>query len=177
MEARSGRICRGAAAFAALIVMTDSGCHFALMPAMATYNAATAKDPVFWDVKAASVETGCRIRGQHGEKPLVIELHDVICPGEQEPFFREGLEMAGRLAEGETLRVEPFGDPVSGVQKGRVFLPDGRRLSHVLAAEGYVWWMPRTPAEDPDLEKLAKEARMAHRGVWKDPNARPPWTR
>ena len=39
---------------------------------------------------------------------------------------------------------------------------------------GFAWWF-REYSTDKELERLEKEARVAKRGLWADPNAIPPW--
>jgi endonuclease YncB( thermonuclease family) len=48
-------------------------------------------------------------------------------------------------------------------------------LNVVLVSAGLAWWYERYAPEDEILKDIQKNARLAKRGLWADPDPIPPW--
>lgn len=55
-----------------------------------------------------------------------------------------------------------------------MFLSDGTHVNRELVAEGWCWWYRKYALEDVILAAL-EAAKLAHKGLWVDPDPVPPW--
>ncbi|MBE6357196.1 MAG: hypothetical protein E7058_08820 [Lentisphaerae bacterium] len=61
-----------------------------------------------------------------------------------------------------------------GRSVGKVYCADNY-INLQMVTEGNAWYYPDYAAHEQDLERAQKEAQGAKRGLWKNPEAQPPW--
>ena len=126
--------------------------------------------------KVVGISDGDTISVLRKGKAVEIHLYGVACPprghafGAQARQFTRDValqQVVAVLVDSSTSRSRRL---IAGVQ-----LPDGRDLSQALVQAGYAWHDSRYAPADRRLAHLEAEARAAKRGLWAQPNPRPPW--
>jgi micrococcal nuclease len=103
-----------------------------------------------------------------------VRLAEIDCPEKKQPFGQKAKQRASALASGRTVRVEVRTKDRYGRAVARVVLPDGGSLNEALLRDGFAWWYRRY-SKDDRLGAIEKEAREAKRGLWSQPDPKPPW--
>lgn len=111
-------------------------------------------------------------------RPLRVRLHGVDCPEKGQAFGTRAKQETSRLCFGLDVTVVPRDRDAYGRTVADVVLPDGRVLNRELVRAGMAVWY-RKYADDPELERLEREARAASRGLWSQKNPEEPaaWRR
>ncbi|MHB8977461.1 MAG: thermonuclease family protein [Trichloromonadaceae bacterium] len=78
------------------------------------------------------------------------------------------------MAALKTVTVEVTDTDRYGRTVGDVILPDGRILNRDIVKAGYAWWFKKY-SKDASLGELEEGARIARKGLWRDPKPIPPW--
>ena len=84
-------------------------------------------------------------------------------------------QAASALVFGKEVTLQTYGLDKYGRMIADVLLHDGTNVNHTLAKDGWCSWYRKYAPGDGELEKLAKEAREAKKGLWADPHPVPPW--
>jgi endonuclease YncB( thermonuclease family) len=124
--------------------------------------------------RVVRVRDGDSIVVLRGGIGVEVRLDGIDCPELNQAFGRRAKVYASELAFGRVVRMAGKGRDDYGRELAEVFLPDGRSLNRELVAAGFAWRFRRHSA-DPVLEAVEREARLARRGLWADPEPVPPW--
>lgn len=130
--------------------------------------------PPEFSARVVGVKDGDTIAVLYRRKPIIIRLTGIDCPERRQPFGSRAKKLTSELAFGKTVRVEAKGRDRYGRTLGSITLEDGKNLSEILVKMGLAWWY-RKYSTDETLMKLEAEARVAGRGLWRDPSPIPPW--
>lgn len=103
-----------------------------------------------------------------------IRLGGIDAPEKGMPYGKKSKEFVLDLAAQKIVTVEITETDRYGRSIGEVLLPDGRDLNREIVRAGYAWWYRRY-SQDQTLGALEEEARVARRGLWRDPQPQPPW--
>jgi micrococcal nuclease len=126
------------------------------------------------DGTVVAVHDGDTISVLHGGTAVRVRVACVDCPEWDQPFGREATAFTRRAAYRKIVRIKGNTTDDYGRLVARVFLPDGRSLGSALLEAGLAWW-DRLCSDARDLKELEADARTARRGLWRDPDAIPPW--
>jgi micrococcal nuclease len=116
---------------------------------------------------------GNSIEVSHENGAAVIRLHGVDAPEISQPYGRIAMIAVFRHTFGKVVRIESYGLDPHGRTIGDVYLPDDTLLNEEMIRLGLAWYCKHSPKEG--LLQLELEARDAKLGLWKDPEASPPW--
>ena len=109
-------------------------------------------------------------------KAVTVHLYGVVCPARRHAVGAQARQFTRDVAFQQVVAVL-VDSPTSRSRRliAGVQLPDGRDLSQALVQAGYAWHDSRYAPADRRLAHLEAEARAAKRGLWAQPNPRPPW--
>lgn len=110
-------------------------------------------------------------------KEVKVRLYGIDCPEMRQPFGRVAKRATAALAAGKTVDVEVVETDRYGRSVALVTLPDGQNLSRQLLREGMAWVYTQY-CKRPECDAwrgVEFVARDAGRGLWRDPQAMPPW--
>ncbi|MDD5306737.1 MAG: thermonuclease family protein [Deltaproteobacteria bacterium] len=107
-------------------------------------------------------------------KATRVRLAGIDCPEKSQRFGMQAKKLASSLCFGRSVRVRATAVDRYGRTVGFVTLPDGRSLNDEMLRAGLAWWY-RDYSKDERLGALEREARLARRGLWVDPDPMPPW--
>lgn len=110
----------------------------------------------------------------HNNQPERIRLHGIDAPEKGMPYGQAAKEYVLDMAALKVVTVEVRDTDKYGRTVGEVILPDGRNLNRAIVRAGYAWWY-RKYSSDASLGDLEQEARIARRGLWRDPRPTAPW--
>jgi len=187
MNARSKSGRRSKAALAGLVVAALAGLAFFALTGRAPFAPPSggttekaerpdrAKAPHGrFEGKVVKVLDGDTIDVLYDGKAVRVRLAGVDCPEKRQAFGNKAKQRAAELLFGETVAVEVETEDRYGRAIGVVALPGGETLNELLVREGFAWWY-RQYSKDARLGALEAEARETRRGLWVDPNPKPPW--
>jgi len=103
-----------------------------------------------------------------------LRLAEVDCPEKGQAFATRARQFTGSLTFGKDVTVRSHGIDRYGRILADIVLADGRSLNRELVRAGLAWHYKRY-SSNVELAALEAEARAAHRGLWADPHAIPPW--
>jgi len=121
-----------------------------------------------------SVIDGDTIDVLHNKQPERIRLHGIDAPEKGMAFGQAAKEYVLDMAALKVVTVEVKDIDKYGRTVGVVILPDGRNLNRDIVKAGYAWWY-RKYSSDASLGELEEGARIARKGLWRDPRPKPPW--
>ena len=104
-----------------------------------------------------------------------IRVFGIDCPERGQPYATRAKEFTRRITYGKKVTVIPKATDDYGRTIAEVILPDGRNLGKELVRVGLAWWYRHYDPGDREMERLESEARIARRGLWRDPKPVPPW--
>lgn len=110
----------------------------------------------------------------HNNKPERIRLNGIDAPEKGMAFGQAAKEYVLDMVALKMVTVEVKDTDRYGRIVGDVILPDGRILNRDIVKAGYAWWY-RKYSKDAALGELENGARIARKGLWRDPNPKPPW--
>lgn len=110
----------------------------------------------------------------HNNQPERIRLNGIDAPEKGMAYGQAAKEYVLDMAALKMVTVEVKDTDRYGRTIGDVILPDGRNLNRDIVKAGYAWWH-RKYSKDASLGELEDEARMARKGLWRDPRPKPPW--
>lgn len=118
---------------------------------------------------------GDSIEVLHDRKAQRIRLYGIDCPEKRQAFGNRAKQATAALVFDRSVTVEHHGRDKYRRILGEVLLSDGTHVNRELVAEGWCWWYRKYAPEDVTLAALEAAARVAHKGLWSDPNPVPPW--
>lgn len=121
-----------------------------------------------------TVIDGDTIEVLHNKKPERIRLHGIDAPEKGMAFGQAAKEYVLDMAALKVVTVEMRDTDKYGRTVGEVILPDGRNLNRDIVKAGYAWWYKKY-SSDASLGELEESARIARKGLWRDPRPKPPW--
>jgi endonuclease YncB( thermonuclease family) len=104
-----------------------------------------------------------------------VRLYGVDAPELGQPFGRAAKRFTAARVFGQQVELLVYDTDHDGRLVCEVLLAAGARLSAALVANGLAWWYARLAPADRKLQQLEAAARLAHRGLWSDPEPVPPW--
>ncbi len=103
-----------------------------------------------------------------------VRMQGIDAPEREMPFYRASRSYLSQLCFGKLVTLQVTGIDRGGRILGYTYLDDGRELCQEMVRAGYAWHFKRY-SSDKTLSGLEKEARLARRGLWADPDPQPPW--
>jgi len=125
--------------------------------------------------QVVGVADGDTISVMHNGRLEKIRLSGIDCPEMGQAFGKDAKEYAASLCLNKVVSAKTFGQDRYGRTIGDIRLPDGRVLNRELVKAGWAWWYRQYARNDSVLEKLERDARNSHSGLWSDPYPMPPW--
>jgi micrococcal nuclease len=104
-----------------------------------------------------------------------IRLAGIGAPESGQDFGTKAKQAASELAFGKIVSIIERDKDRYGRTVADVWLPDGRSLNREMVRNGSAWWYRKYAANDRVLARLEAEARQAKRGLWSQPDPKPPW--
>ncbi len=124
--------------------------------------------------KVIKVIDGDTIDVLHNNQPERIRLNGIDAPEMGMAYGQAAKEYVLDMAALKTITVEVTDTDRYGRTVGDVILPDGRILNRDIVKAGYAWWFKKY-SKDASLGELEEGARIARKGLWRDPRPKPPW--
>lgn len=109
-----------------------------------------------------------------GKKSIRIRLFGIDAPEKGQDFYQVSRDYLGSLLEGKTLTVQVRDTDRYQRIVGDVYLPDNRYVNRLMVEAGLAWHY-RQYSKSMELAKAEQQARENRLGLWKQPNAQPPW--
>lgn len=125
--------------------------------------------------EVVGVMDGDTIEVLHNGKAERIRLQGIDCPEKAQAFGQRAKQATSELVFSRRVTVESHGVDKYKRTLGTVMLSDGTNVNRELVAQGWCWWYQKYAPEDLVLAALEVTAKLAHKGLWHDPNPVPPW--
>ncbi len=109
------------------------------------------------------------------KRQVKIRLAGIDAPETGQDFGSRAKQAASELAFGKTVTIEERDTDRYGRTVAEVILPDGQSLNREMVSLGLAWWYRQYALHDAELARLESDAKAAHRGLWSQPGAVPPW--
>jgi endonuclease YncB( thermonuclease family) len=107
-------------------------------------------------------------------KKLILRLAEVDCPEKDQAYGMEAKEFIKSVAKRkDTLAIQILSKDRYGRMIASISFKN-RDFAELLISNGYAWHYKQY-SDNEKLSNLEKEARNAHRGLWTNENALPPW--
>ena len=123
--------------------------------------------------KVIGISDGDTITILKGNQQIKIRLHGIDSPEKGQAFGTKAKQFTLGLVFGKTVTVKPTETDRYGRTVAWVFV-DGLNLNEEIVRVGFAWHFKRY-SKDENLAKAEIEARTNKVGLWRDPNAIPPW--
>ncbi len=131
--------------------------------------------------QAAETITGKVVRIVDGDtlmllvdrEQIKVRLSDIDAPEKAQPFGTKARQELARLVFGKTVCVETAGKNKYKRTLGRVFVGD-TDVNLQLVKRGMAWWYRKDAPKDEGLADTERDAGVAKRGLWADPEPVPP---
>ncbi len=94
-----------------------------------------------------------------------VSFSMVDCPENGQAYGKRAKQATSELVFGKEVALQTHGLDKYGRTLGDVILPDGTKVSHKLAQDGWCWWYRKYARGDTVLEGLEKAAREAKKGL------------
>ena len=139
----------------------------------------TAANDQSWELRGeiSRVRDGDSLDVSVGGATLQLRLHGIDAPEHKQAYGEASKQALTRLAKGKPVRLhvkdtDRYGRNVARVQ----VLASGAwlDLNREMVRQGHAW-VYRQFADDPQLDLLERQARLARRGLWADLRPMPPW--
>lgn len=124
--------------------------------------------------KVITVIDGDTIDVLHNNQPERIRLNGIDATEKGMAYGQAAKEYVLDMAALKTVTVHVTDTDRYGRTVGDVILPDGRNLNREIVQAGYAWWFKKY-SKDASLGELEEGARIARKGLWRDPKPIPPW--
>jgi len=135
----------------------------------------TAQVPSPFRAVVDHVDDGDTFSVRSGTQVYRVRLSGVDAPEIGQRFGVESRNRLRTLIFDRTVEVRPVGVDQYGRLLACPIVDDGN-VCETMVAEGWAWQY-RQYSSDARLAALEQQARGARRGLWTDPDARPPWER
>jgi len=103
-----------------------------------------------------------------------IRLYGIDAPERDQPRGGASREALADLVAGRTVGVVVVATDDYGRDVGTLYL-DGQDINLAMVAGGHAWWYRHYAPYEHRLEAAQGEARTKRRGLWADPDPKPPW--
>ena len=132
--------------------------------------------PAYADVVArvVSVHDGDTLTVLVERRQVKVRLTDIDAPELRQPFGTRSRQSLSELCFGKIASLDVRGHDRYKRTIAQVTC-DGKDANAEQVRRGYAWTYARFARRDSPLHAIQDEARAAHRGLWSDPAARPPW--
>lgn len=124
--------------------------------------------------KVVTVLDGDTIDVLNNNIPERIRLNGIDAPEKGMPYGQAAKEYVLDMTALKIVTVLVKDTDQYGRTVGDVILPDGRTLNREIVKAGYAWWFKKY-SNDASLGELEEGARVARKGLWRDPVPMPPW--
>jgi micrococcal nuclease len=130
---------------------------------------------VMFSGPVVGVQDGDTIEVLYAGRAVKVRLHGIDTPESGQAFGTTARAFTAGLVHRQQVRVVVWDKDRYGRVVAEVQLADGRNLNAELVRAGLAWWYRQYAPQDPTLAQLEAEARRGGRGLWRDPQAVPPW--
>jgi micrococcal nuclease len=125
-------------------------------------------------VRVIDGDTVTVLREHDGKKTEVkVRLYGIDAPEKRQAFGTKSKQALSALVFRKVVEVDSVDTDHWGRTVARL-LADDRDVNVEMVSTGFAWHFLRY-SHDADLAAAERDARGAHRGLWSDPAARPPW--
>lgn len=134
--------------------------------------------PTSFEARVVEVLDGDSLEIERAGRTYGVELAEIDCPEEGQPFGPEARRVAIELTAEVAVRIDLRARSGGGRLVGSLRLPDGRDLAGELLRRGLAWWIGGSAEQSrgsATLEELERQARTARRGLWSESDPVPPW--
>jgi len=125
--------------------------------------------------RVVGISDGDTIAVLRAGKAATVRLYGVDAPETKQAFGTVAKRFTSDLVFNKTVTVLVHDTDGYGRLVGEVLLAGGRSLNESVVRSGLAWWYQHYAPHDTTLAQLERDARTAHRGLWSDPRATPPW--
>jgi endonuclease YncB( thermonuclease family) len=135
-----------------------------------------AASPAAADVlgKVVSVHDGDTLTVLVERRQMKVRLVDIDAPELRQPFGTRSRESLAEMCFGKVASVDVRGRDRYKRAIARVTCA-GTDANAEQVRRGYAWTYTRYARHDSPLHFIQMQAQSAHRGLWSDPGAVPPW--
>ena len=123
--------------------------------------------------KVVAVTDGDSITVLRMREPVEVRLVEIDAPERAQPYGNRSRQALTGLVRGREVRVVEHGTDRYQRTLGRVYR--GNLDVNAEQVRRGMAWVFRTYATDASLFAIEAEARESKRGLWRDPQAVPPW--
>lgn len=124
--------------------------------------------------RVIKVSDGDTIHVMNNNVAEKVRLDGIDSPESGQAYGRQAKEFTADMVAGKVVTVEVKDTDRYGRTVGEVFCLDGRSLNRAIVQAGYAWWFKKY-SNDASLGELEEGARIARKGLWRDPSPKPPW--
>jgi endonuclease YncB( thermonuclease family) len=107
-------------------------------------------------------------------KSIRIRLYGIDAPERGQDFYQASKKYLGDLLQGQNLNVQVRDTDQYKRIVGDVYLPGKRHVNKAMVEAGLAWHYKQF-SKDENLAVAEEQAKEKRIGLWKQPNARPPW--
>lgn len=132
-------------------------------------------EPGEWSDRCVGVTDGDTVRVMHNGCEEKVRLNGIDCPEAHQAFSTRAKQFTSQLIFNQVVTVKPIDIDKYGRTVADVYTADGSCVNEALVAAGFAWWYREYAPGNTRLEALEKQARLAHVGLWSDPNPIAPW--
>ena len=108
------------------------------------------------------------------KKSIRIRLYGIDAPERGQDFYQISKQYLGDLLQGQNLTVHIRDTDQYKRIVGDVYLPDKRYVNKAMVEAGLAWHYKQF-SKERDLAIAEEQAKENRIGLWKQPNAQPPW--
>ncbi|NLH40116.1 MAG: thermonuclease family protein [Elusimicrobia bacterium] len=124
--------------------------------------------------KIISVADGDTLTVECDNKQIEVRLDGIDAPETNQSYGDKATEFLSSLVFDKTVNLIEKGKDKYGRTLGVILLSDGRILNREIVKEGFAWHYKQY-SNDTTLNKLEKEAKSSHKGLWNDVDPTAPW--
>ena len=123
--------------------------------------------------KVIAISDGDTITVLKDKRQFKIRLHGIDSPEKGQAFGNKAKQFTSDMVFGKTVTIKPTDTDRYGRTVAWVFV-DGNNLNEEIVRAGFAWHFKKF-SKDENLVRAEIEAREKKAGLWRDPNAIPPW--
>jgi endonuclease YncB( thermonuclease family) len=107
-------------------------------------------------------------------KSIRIRLYGIDAPERGQDYYQASKQYLGSMLQGQNLTVQVRDTDQYKRIVGDVYLPDKRHVNKAMVEAGLAWHYKQF-SKNEDLAIAEEQAKEKRLGLWKQPNAQPPW--